>query len=406
MTADRLTADPRDTANWAIDSLTRGERWMSAVAVLSAVVGVGIAIGMSVPLVSLVLERAGYSAFTIGMVATLYSAAMMVTTWMVPWLIRTVGGVRAVIFGIVGAAIFTAVFPFVSGLAAWILIRILTGVTNAWNWVASEVWVNRLATGPGGGRLIGFYATSFAAGLTIGPLILVFTGTQGALPFLVTSGLMLISVIPVLLVRHLAPPLEKAPPRGAVFRTIRVAPLVIIGGIVCGTGEGVMFALFPPWAVNLGLTEALAVLTVTAVAAGQLGLQPLIGWLAERNPVPRLMAVAAVLTLVGLAALPLVTVGAPSFWIALFVVGGFNAGFYTLSLVLVGRRFDPATLASANAAFISAYTFGMIIGPAIGGAAQDLMPPHGVLVPLVGINILFLAIYAVRRLRPIRPTGR
>lgn len=393
------------TGHWAIDSLTATERWMSAAAVLSAAIGIGMAIGMSVPLVSLVLAREGYSALTIGLVATVYSAAMMVTTWMVPWLIRTVGGVAAVVLGIVGAAFFIALFPFVTGLAAWILIRILTGVTNAWNWVASEVWVNRLAAGPGGGRLIGFYATAFAGGLFLGPLVLSVTGTEGTLPFLTTAGLMLLSVIPVLLVRHLAPPLAEAPPKGQVFRTIRVAPLVIVGGIVCGLGEGVMFALFPPWAVNLGLSEALAVLTVTAVAAGQLGLQPLIGWMAERTAVPRLMAAAAILTLIGLAMLPMVAVGGAGFWFALFVVGGFNAGFYTLSLVLVARRFDPSTLASANAAFISAYTFGMILGPAIGGAAQDWLPPHGVLLPLVGINILFLAIYGVRRLRPLRPTG-
>lgn len=380
--------------NWDAERIPPQHRMLSAAAVLSAVIGVGIAMGMSIPLVSLVVARSGYSDGMVGLMATIYSATMLLSATTVPWVIRRIGGFGATFWGMLLAALFILLFPLAMGFVAWTLLRILTAIFNSWNWVASEVWVNRLASAPGGGRLIGIYSTCFALGLVIGPLILNVTGTEGMVPFVITAGLMAISAVPVLIARNFVPPMEARPPEGAFRATFRAAPLLIFGSLVCGVGEGLMYAMFPLWGLELGLTEALAVLTVTAVALGNVSLQPVFGWVAERWPVEPVMAICAVVGLIGIGVLLLQTPASAIFWSALFVVGGFNAAFYTLSMVIVSRSFDAQTLPSANAAFVSAYTFGMLIGPGFGGIFLQLLPPHGVMLPLVGMTVLFLVAYS------------
>jgi len=355
--------------------------------------GVGIAIGMSVPLVSLTVARAGYDEVTVGLLATIYSATMMVSSWAVPWVIRRIGGFNTLFWGVIGAAAFILMFPLFVGYLAWALLRVFTGLFNSWNWVTSEIWVNRLAAAPGGGRLIGIYATCFALGLALGPGILVLTGTEGWFPFAVTAGLMILSTLPLLLARNLIPPMDAHPPKGALWNTVRMAPLVIFGSLVCGVGEGVMFAIFPLWGLELGLNETVAVLTVKAVAIGNLFMQPLLGMAADRRSVPMLMILCGTLCLCSMVVLVGQEAGSVLFWGALLLVGGFNAGFYTLSMILMARRFDASHLPTANAAFVSAYTFGMIIGPMMGGWALQAYPPHGVMVPIAAVTILFIVVY-------------
>ena len=56
----------------------------------------------------------------------------------------------------------------------------------------------------------------------------------------------------------------------------------------------------------------------------------------------------------------------------LFVWGGVVAALYTIGLAHLGSRLTGRELASANAAFVFCYGFGMLIGPQVIGIGMDV----------------------------------
>ena len=86
-------------------------------------------------------------------------------------------------------------------------------------------------------------------------------------------------------------------------------------------------------------------------------------------------------------------------WPTIFIWGGAAAGFYTLGLVRLGQRFATQDMASANAAFIMAYTTGMIIGPSVTGVVMSGLGPELFPLPfaIAYIGLVALLLIGLRR---------
>ena len=81
----------------------------------------------------------------------------------------------------------------------------------------------------------------------------------------------------------------------------------------------------------------------------------------------------------------------------MFVWGGIVAGLYTLSLTIIGQRFQGGGLVTANAALVMLYGGGAVIGPFAGGVAMGLWNPHGLIVIFSASAGLFVAIALIKR---------
>jgi predicted MFS family arabinose efflux permease len=96
----------------------------------------------------------------------------------------------------------------------------------------------------------------------------------------------------------------------------------------------------------------------------------------------------------GAALLPAVLGSPVLLWSLLFLWGGTIFAFYTVGLSLLGQSFPAGQFAAANASFIVLYELGSVTGPVIGGAAMDVMGPHGMLVMVGGAALGFLLVAA------------
>ena len=112
----------------------------------------------------------------------------------------------AVILGIAVSTLVLFVMPLLPGFQGWFALRFVTGCALGLEWIASEIWLNRLATDQTRGTVMGTYATVFAAGVMAGPLLLQVTGTSGWLPFGVGALGMALTALPLLA--------ERDPPTG------------------------------------------------------------------------------------------------------------------------------------------------------------------------------------------------
>ena len=375
---------------------TSQQRTRSLVAVIAAILGIGVAVGAIVPLISLLMERQGYSSVVIGLNSLMFPLAVVVIGPFVPGLAARLGALASICLSTAVLAGLTLLLAFVPIQPAWFLLRFLMGAAGAVGWIISETWINLMATDANRGRVMAVYATVLAVGFAAGPLVIRAIGIDGILPFVIIAGLLGASALPVLWARDVAPPMPSHSIRG-VLRLIAVAPMIMLAGLAGGAIESAGYTLLPVYGVKLGLTEATAVLMLTMYYAGNLVLQIPLGMLADRFDRRRALVACFVVALACPVLLPLTMSLEPLRWVILVAWGGATMAIYTLSLAVMGESFPRAELAAANAAFVIMYEVGSVGGPFVGGAAMDLAGPQGLMLVLALVAAAYLAFMTVRR---------
>ena len=378
--------------------LSPRERALSLVAILSACTAFAIGMGLTLPLLSLLLERRGYPGAVNGLnLATAGLAAITITPF-VPRLIRTFGTAGYLTLALAMSAASLLLLYAVPSLWLWFPARFLLSTGLNGLFVASEFWINQLADESNRGRYIAFYGAATAGGFGVGPLILWIFGVNGVMPFVLGSGMLLLAIVPVFLARRAAPRLDPEP-GPSVLWAVRVAPAILSAAFVYGAIDAGLAGLLPVYAVRSGYSDTHAALAVTALSMGSIVFQFPLGYLADRMDRRTLLAWCAASGIVGATVVPLL-VGIPwALYTLLFVWGGIMLGIYTIGLTLLGERFKGAELASANAANVMLYAGGLLLGPMAEGIALDAWNPHGLMVVLGAISLIYVIFLMVRRTR-------
>ena len=378
--------------------LSPGARRASLAAIITSTFGVGINLGILTPLVALILERDGVDATLIGLNAAMPALAMLLIASWIARLAGRVSAVGALLGGLALAVVSVLLMPVFRDLGAWFLLRFMIGLSLSLPWVIGETWINTVVTDAGRGRALGFYATAFYAGLACGPLVVQAIGIDGWAPFLVAAAALGLAALPLIAAQRLAPglaPQLEAAPELGVVQIARVAPLIIGGAVIAGLTEAALYSLLPLYGLRSGIGQEAAVWMLTVFVVGSIVFQIPIGVLADRMDRWRLFLACVAATALGCAILPLTIGWTPGLWLLMFLWGGLIGGFYALTLALLGQRFSARDLVVANAAFILAYDLGGAAGPVLGGAALDIMGPHGL--PLaVGLSLAAYLLFAAR----------
>jgi MFS family permease len=371
-------------------------RALSLAAILSSCIAYGIGMGLTLPLLSLILERMGEPGTINGLnSATGGLAALVVTPFVPRWMAR-IGAAQFLILALaIASGAMIAIYE-APGLWAWFPIRfVLSSALNSL-FVVAEFWVNRLADEETRGRYIAIYSICFAGAYGIGPALLQVIGTHGLAPFAAGAAMLLLAIVPVFFARATAPRLD-ASSNTSVFAVIRLAPVAFAAAFVFGAIDAGMAGLLPVYAVREGYSEANAALCVTAMAVGSIVFQYPLGALADRMDRRVLLGLCASTGIVGAALTPFAVATPLLLYLVLFCWGGVILGMYSIGLTLLGERFSGNELAHANAGFVIMYCMGLLIGPAVEGSALDAWNPHGLLVILGAICALYVGWLAVSR---------
>ncbi len=172
-------------------------RQRGLIAVIASMVIVNLVYGLTLPLLSLVLDGQGISKTVIGLSIVAQASGGVLLAPVMPKLILRLGAAHVMQLSTIVAAITLLALGFVQDVYAWFPMRFLLGAAAAGLWSASEVVINELADDNWRGRIIGVYGSAGAAGFALGPIILIITGTDGILPFFVTSGLIATAALPL-----------------------------------------------------------------------------------------------------------------------------------------------------------------------------------------------------------------
>lgn len=354
-----------------------GRRWRSLALVMSTALCIGITLGLFPSLIALNVESRGFNASWNGLLAAMPALAGILVVPFVPGAVARVGALAMFLLSATLSIVSVCLFPIFSDLGSWFAIRFAMGAGMGVQWVVSEMWVNRLATGPRRGMILSIYVIVLSAGLSAGPLIMTFIGIQGYIPFLATAGLLFLSCLPLPFAASAAPSdAVQARPLSLVASFVR-KPSAMLAGLADGFVFQSLLAFLPLYFLRLGATESTALSFLTVFFAGSLMLQFVAGYMLDR-----LMPATVLIVCCGLLIASLTLVGEVMdarivAAVLLLVMGGASGALYTTGLVGINDSFSAQEMPSGAAAFNILWYVGGLSGPVAAGYAMRAWDPYG-----------------------------
>jgi MFS family permease len=354
-------------------------RWLSISAAVASISVVGIAIGLGIPLLSVILEQRGYSATLIGLNTATAGIASIAAAPLATPLAERFGVVPTILVMIIAGALSFVGFYFAPAFWMWFPLRAVLHVALTVLFILSEYWISMSAPPKHRGLVLGIYATVLSLGFAFGPWLFAVMGSQGFLPFGTAFVIVMIAAVPVLAAWRDSPPMHgSGDGTGSFLPYIWLVPTATAAVLVFGAVETGGFALFPVYGARIGYPEADAAKLLSMVGLGNVLLQIPLGMISDRIRDRRyLLMICAAFGLAGMLALPFIATHWHLMAALLFIWGGAVAAMYTIGLAHLGSRLSGRELANANAAFVFCYGVGMLIGPQIVGAGMDIFGPAG-----------------------------
>lgn len=350
-------------------------RWGTYFAVLTAVLSVGLALGVSMPLVSLRLESWGYGSFAIGVMAAMPAIGVLLGASLSSRLAARFGTPGLMRLCLWAGALSIGLLVLLPSYPLWLVLRLLIGMILTIVFILGESWINQLVIEQWRGRLVALYGSSYALSQLAGPLLLGVMGSEDDLGFWIGAGLLLLAPL-VLLGRDGAPSAEACSVTLLdLIGFCRRLPVIAWAIALFAAFEAMILTLLPVYCLQQGFSTEIALFMVSTVVVGDALLQLPIGALADRMSRRTLFSGCALMLLLSSLAIPLM-LQTWAIWPLWVLFGASAGGLFTLSLVLIGERYRDDALVRANAHVAQLWGIGCLIGPLVAGAGSQWVSGH------------------------------
>ena len=372
------------------------QRTLRIAACIAATSTVTITMGLTWPLLAIMLERQGVPAWLNGLSASSQMLAILAIAPLGPHLIGRLGTVRVMVLGILGMVAALLLLPVFPNVWAWFPIRFVIGLSAELIFVGGDIWINQMARDATRGKLIGVYGTFLYAGFAVGPATIAVAGSDNWIALYLGVAVVACGLIPLMLVKGSAPAVA-GNLRARMGHFLRIVPTLMVAALMFGLIDSTVLVLLPVYGVQKGLdAETAALLLTMFVLGGVIGQIP-VGVLADKMDKRLLMAWCTLGAMFTIGALPYVIRHSGATWVTMLLMGITVSSFYVIAMAMMGSRFKGGDLISVNASFVFLWGLGDVVGPFFSGAAIDAFGPDGM--PATGVLVcaLFLGLILLRR---------
>lgn len=323
-----------------------------------------------------------------GWLASAYYIGLLIGSLLIEPIIAKIGHRLAFIGFLLMLAATVVVLPWTPTIEAWLPNRLIAGIAVAGIFVVVESWLLIGDNQKERAKRLSFYMTSLYGGTTLGQLAIGFIGTQGAYPFMVVLGLLLLAVMPPLLFRQGQP--ESGIHQKLSFKKIsRLSKPAIIGCMVSGILMGTIYGLMPlSLKKDQFTTEQVGVLMASIILGGMI-IQPIISKLSVMISKTLLLAM---VSLLGVFAMGVIYISSDYLVmiIALALLGMSSFALYPIAITLASDNLDSSYIVAATQVMLFSYSVGSAMGPL---AAGTFLAQYNGLVDFFFIVLIVTAIY-------------
>jgi len=357
--------------------------------------------GLTLPLLSVLLDQAGVSSVVNGFSSTgLYLGILLVSPFMeIP--VRRFGYRTTILAGLCLVTAMTLLFPVFHGAGIWFLLRFLLGVGDVALHYASQLWITAIAPQEKRGRWITFYGFAYGAGFSIGPLGMLLLPYGIWWPFLALSAFYIAAFTLLMRLKNDYPAAvdtTRDEHRSRYRSVFRLAWLALLPSFLYGYLETALNVNMPVYFLHEGFSvETVAYLTIAFTVGGLLLQLPLGTW-SDRIGRKKMLLLAAAVGGACLIALPLAGNSLLLILALLGLAGGAVGSFYSLGMAYAADILPAGLIATAGAIMSMNYSIASILAPNINGALLNSSVPQWMFWILGGMLLLFfLSAFFFRR---------
>ena len=356
--------------------------------------------GLSGSLVSVEANAANFGTDVTGFVMAGYSAGLLISTFLTPRLVRSVGHVRA-FAGLASIASTAALlFPLFVDPLFWFVMRLLTGLCLSGLFIVCESWLNSASTNENRGRMLSLYMIVTYGALGLGQLLLNVGDSSGFVRFIIVSALLSISLVPLILLPSEAPSTEGAQPV-SLDEIWRASPLALVGVFACGLAQSAFFALGAVFGLSRGLPLVYVSIMMALPPLGVILSQYPIGLISDRFDRRTIITLLALLA----AAVCAVILGVGYYLTRMMLIslmtafGVLSLPIYSLVVAHANDHLRKEQVLGASARLVLLYGVGSLVGPIIVGDLMRRMGGEGFLIYMIVVYGALVAFAFWRRLR-------
>jgi len=351
-----------------------------------------------------------FSFITTGIIMSGYFIGYFVGANMIPNLVSKVGHIRVFAAFASMASLSILLHAVFVNPIVWTLGRFLTGFSLIGVYIVVESWLNDRATNRNRGSVLSMYMFITFTGLAVGTLLLNFNKPEQYEPFILTSLLFSIALVPILLVKRSAPKFKKIS-FIKIKQLYKISPLGTFSMFCTGLIHSAIFGVGAVYAATLNFTIfEISVFLFLITIAGALFQFP-IGYFSDRQDRRRILIGCTFIStifciLAILASGPSIenmylasTFGIEKIMFFIFITAyaGFALPMFTLNLAYVNDFIDKEKFVAAGAGLQIIFGIGAMGGPFLCSVFMNMYGANGFFI-FLGIFHTLIGLFGLYRM--------
>ncbi|MBA2872553.1 MFS family permease [Anoxybacillus calidus] len=332
----------------------------------------GLSQGLLLPLISIILEKNGFSSSLNGIHATaLYIGVLLISPFMEKPL-RKYGYKPIIMFGGFIVLLSLASFPLWHSFMFWFFLRLLIGIGDHMLHFATQTWITDFSPPHRRGRNLSLYGLFFGIGFAIGPLLTPLVEVHQSLPFIVSSFLSLLGWLTLFLLKNEYP--NTTDEHESFFATFKrfaqawkYAWVALLLPFAYGFLEAAVNGSFPIFALRENIPVQQVSVILPAFAIGGIVFQLPLGLLSDRWGRKIVLLFALLIGCISFITASMLSQSFIGLFVCFFVAGMFVGSLFSLGMSYTADLLPKHLLPAGNLLCGILYSVGSIAGPFISG---------------------------------------
>ncbi|RAK19193.1 putative MFS family arabinose efflux permease [Anoxybacillus vitaminiphilus] len=332
----------------------------------------GLSQGLLLPLISIILEKNGFSSSLNGIHATaLYIGVLLISPFMEKPL-RKYGYKPIIMFGGFIVLLSLAVFPLWHSFMFWFLLRLLIGIGDHMLHFATQTWITDFSPPHRRGRNLSLYGLFFGIGFAVGPLLTPLVEVHQSLPFIISSFLSLLGWLTLFLLKNEYP--DAADEHESFFATFKrfaqawkYAWVALLLPFAYGFLETAVNGSFPIFALRENIPVQHVSVLLPAFTIGGIVFQLPLGLLSDRFPRKTVLIFALFIGCISFITASVLSQSFIALFVCFFIAGMFVGSLFSLGMSYTADLLPKHLLPAGNLLCGILYSIGSIVGPFISG---------------------------------------
>ena len=327
--------------------------------------------GMFVSLLALRGRYEGFSDQMLGLMGSAYFTGYLLGGYIVPRIVRRMGHIRTFAFFAASIAIFVLLHSLVIDIRAWIIIRLLTGISIVGFYTIIESWLNGETQPDTRGQIFAVYMTINMLSNASAQQLLRLSPVESFTLFAIVAIMVCLAMMPVTATRLPQPTVNNI--QHLTLRRIwKAAPIAVLGALAAGLTNGTLWTMGALYGKRLGLDTAHVATLMSTIIIGGAALQFPLGHLSDC--IDRRKALAIAVGGSAVAAICMATLGGTFrlLLVSAFFYGGMVFAIYSIVIAHLMDRLEPHDMMSGSAGILLLYGIGAVLGPSIAGALMGI----------------------------------